>query len=66
MMARLRTAPGALAILKEQDPGTEVTLHYLRHLIKTGKIPCAPVGRKKLVNVDLLIRFLEGEDVAGG
>lgn len=57
---RMRTAPGALQIIKEQDPGTEVTLHYLRRLIKTGAIPSVPVGRKKLVNVDKLIEFLKG------
>lgn len=57
---RMRTAPGALQIIKEQDPDTEVTLHYLRRLIKTGAIPSVPVGRKKLVNVDKLIEFLKG------
>ena len=58
---RMRTAPGALEIIKEQDPDTAVTLHYLRRLIKTGAIPCIPVGRKKLVNVDQLIEYLKGE-----
>ena len=38
-----------------------MTLHYLRHLIKTGQIPSVPVGRKKLVNVDKLIDYLKGE-----
>ncbi len=64
MTPRMRTAQGALEIIKEQDPNTSVTLHYLRHLIKTGEIPCVPVGRKKLVNVDKLIDFLKGETVA--
>lgn len=59
---RMRTAPGALAIIQQQDPDTAVTLHYLRRLIKTGAIPCVPVGRKKLVNVDKLIDYLEGEE----
>lgn len=58
---RMRTAPGALAIIQQEDPGTDVTLHYLRHLIKTGAVPCVPVGRKKLVNVDKLIDYLKGE-----
>lgn len=62
-MNRMRTAPGALEIIKQQDPETAVTLHYLRHLIKTGKIPCVPVGRKKLVNVDKLLDFLECKGV---
>lgn len=58
-LPRLRTAPGALAIIREQDPETELTLTYIRRLIKTGQVPCVPVGRKRLVNVDLLLRFLE-------
>lgn len=61
MTPRMRTAPGALEIIKEQDPGTDVTLHYLRRLIKTGAVPVVPVGRKKLVNVDKLIDYLKGE-----
>ena len=58
---RMRTAPGALAIIQEEDPGTEVTLHYLRRLIKTGTVPSVPVGRKKLIDVDKLIDYLKGE-----
>lgn len=55
---RLRTAPGALQIIREEDPGTEVTLHYLRQLIKTGKVRSVPVGRKKLVNVNEVQAYL--------
>ena len=58
---RMRTAPGALEIIKELDPGTAVTLRYVRRLIATGEVPHVDVGRKKLVNVDLLLKFLEGE-----
>lgn len=60
MTPRMRTAPGALDIIKAEDPGTDITLHYLRRLIKTGAISCVPVGRKKLVNVDKLIDYLKG------
>lgn len=58
MPARMRTASGALAIIKEQDPGTAVTLHYIRRLINTGEVPHVSVGRKKLVNVDWLLEYL--------
>lgn len=64
MTPRMRTAPGALDIIRQEDPGTDVTLHYLRHLIKTGAIQCVPVGRKKLVNVDKLIDFLKGDQAS--
>lgn len=58
MTARMRTASGALEIIRAADPGTAVTLHYIRKLINTGEIPCVPVGRKKLVNVDRLLEYL--------
>ena len=61
-LPRMRTADKALAILKEDDPDTGVTLHYIRYLIKSGKVPSTPVGRKKLVNTDALIAYI----AAGG
>ena len=61
-LPRMRTADKALAILKEEDPDTGVTLHYIRCLIKSGRVPSTPVGRKKLVNVDTLITYI----AAGG
>lgn len=45
---RMRTAPGALEIIKELDPGTAVTLRYIRRLIATETVPHVDVGRKKL------------------
>lgn len=60
---RMRTAEGALAILKEEDPGTAVTLRFIRGLINTGAVPYVPVGRKKLVDVDRLMDYLKGAPV---
>ena len=57
-LARMRTAEKAYEIIKEQDPDTDITLYYIRHLIKSGKIPHTPVGIKKLVNVDYLIEYI--------
>lgn len=59
---RMRTAEGALEIIKAEDPETAVTLRYVRHLIATGAVPYVPVGRKKLVNVDRLLAYLENGD----
>lgn len=56
---RLRTAEGALEIIKAEDPETAVTLRHVRRLIATGAVPHIPVGRKKLVNVDKLLAYLE-------
>lgn len=58
MPVRMRTASGALEIIKELDPDTAVTLHYIRRLINTGEIPHINAGRKKLVNVDWLLEYL--------
>lgn len=58
---RMRTAPGALEIIKQMDPDTAVTLRYIRRLIATETTPHVDVGRKELVNVDQLLKFLEGE-----
>ena len=56
---RLRTAEGALAIIKAEDPQSAVTLRHIRRLIATGTVPHVPVGRKKLVNMDALLTYLE-------
>jgi len=56
----MRTAHGAVEFLKELDPGSEVTEHFVRRLIKTGQLPSVPVGNKRLVNVDLLLDYLKG------
>lgn len=61
-LPRMRTAPEVLKIIKEQDPDTAVTEHYLRGLIKSGKVPVTHVGRKKLVNADAVIEYI----AAGG
>ena len=64
MAARMRTAEGALKVIQEADPETAVSLRYIRRLIATGEVPHLDVGRKKLVNVDLLMSYLEGEKQA--
>lgn len=61
---RMRTAAGAVATIKELDPGSEVSVHFVRQLIKTGQIPSVPVGCKRLVDVDRLLDYLKGEKVS--
>ena len=53
-MPRMRTATGALEIIKQQDPDTAVTLHYIRQLISSGKVPFVPV--------DELLAYLERKE----
>ncbi|WP_143826229.1 helix-turn-helix domain-containing protein [Scatolibacter rhodanostii] len=57
-MKRMRIAPGVLAIIKETDPDTKITLHFIRRLIKSGNVPVVRVGRKVLVDADMLIDYI--------
>ena len=61
---RMRTAEGALAVIKTEDPETAVTLRAIRGLINTGKVPHVPVGKKKLVDVDRRMDYLKGDQTA--
>lgn len=60
-LPRMRTAEGALAIIRAEDPDTAVTLRAIRRMINTGAVPYVPVGCKKLINVDLLCSYLAAE-----
>lgn len=57
-MQRMRTAEGVLALIKEQDPNTEISLYFIRHLIKSGKVPVIAAGRKLLVNADATMEYI--------
>lgn len=57
-MPRMRTAAKAHELILEQDPQSEITLHYIRQLIVTGAIPVVHVGRKKLIDVDQLLAYI--------
>ena len=57
-MPRMRTAEKVLAEIKQVDPDTEVTLHYIRALIRAEAVPVVRCGRKKLVNVDAVMELL--------
>ena len=59
-MARLRTINEAYAHLKQQDPGTGITLHFLRCLAVRGEIPTVRAGRKYLLDIDALLEHLTG------
>jgi len=54
----MRTAERVLEIIREGDPDTEITLHYIRNLINSGKIPVVYAGRKKLVDADKMIDYI--------
>lgn len=58
-MVRTRTIREAAAYFRESDPDTCLTEAAIRTLLRTGVVPCARVGRKYLVTLESLERYLE-------
>lgn len=64
-MLRMRTIPEAAAELKANDPRTAVTPYAIRQMVLSGTIPCIYAGKKRLINMDILERFLNGQENSG-
>ena len=60
-MARMRTIKDAIEIIKNDDPNTAFTKNALRRLVLSDVIPHTAVGKKRLIDVDLLEKYLKGE-----
>ena len=56
---RLRTCQGVYDAIHAEDPGSEVSRHYIRRLILAEAVPVVHCGRKKLVDVDAVKALLE-------
>ena len=53
--ARIRTITECVEMLHEEDPGnTIITVHGLRLLVARGEIPHRIVGRRVLLNYDIV------------
>lgn len=64
-LPRMRTAEGVLLQLQADDPGTQMTLCAIRKIIRSGAVPVVPCGRKKLVDYDGFLSYLQsGYDTA--
>lgn len=63
-MARMRLISEAYREIKTADPHTALTMCALRRLVNSGVIPTLTSGRKKLVNLDVLLAYLDSEGVA--
>ena len=59
-MPRMRTIQEAAKELKEKDPNTALTPYAIRRMVLNGTIPCINVGKKRLINMDVLEGFLCG------
>lgn len=57
-MVKLRLISEVFVQLKQDDPDTAITLCALRRMVKAGDIPTVRVGRKALINYDLLLQHL--------
>lgn len=57
-MPRMRTIQEAIFALKEQDPHTAITAHFVRQLVVTGTFPSVKAGKKYLINLDSFFEFL--------
>jgi hypothetical protein len=63
-MARMRLLKNCLPEIKKQDPGTCVTMHFIRELAIQGKISSVYAGSRRLINIDSLLDYLsQGEPV---
>lgn len=55
---RMRTAAKVLEEIRAVDPNSEISLNYIRRIIRIGAVPVVECGRKKLVNVDDVLSLL--------
>lgn len=62
-LQRMRTAEKAMAEIKAADPETSFTLRALRRMINNNEIPSVSVNSKKLINMDQLYAFLNGQTI---
>ena len=58
---RTRTIDGAFEELKQIDPNTAISKHYIRQLVISNKVPSRKAGKKYLLDFDKLIAYLGGE-----
>jgi len=59
-MPRLRTLTETYNYIKETDSDTAITPNALRRMVVTGQVPCTKIGKKYLIDLDVLFEFLKG------
>lgn len=59
-MQHTRTIKEAAAHYRAADPSTVLTEYAIRTLVRTGRVPCARVGKKYLVTLEALDAYLAG------
>lgn len=62
-MARIRTIEKAFNEIKQLDPDTCISKHFIRNLIIEGKIPYRKTGNRYLIDIEEVMRYLKGGEV---
>ena len=57
-LSRKRTLDEANNELKQLDPNTAFSKYYIRRLAISGAVPTIMCGRKRLIDLDALIEYL--------
>ena len=57
-MPRMRTIAEVADELRKADPNTALTKYAIRQMVLNGTIPCIKVGKKRLINMDVLEAYL--------
>ena len=60
MQARIRSIKQCAEELKKLDENTAITEYFIRQLVLSKQIPSSKSGVKHLINLDVLLKFLEG------
>ena len=60
-MEKLRTISETINELKMHDPGCQLTDWALRQMVKEGKIPYLSIGKKVLLSVEAVERYIDNQ-----
>ena len=60
-LPRMRLLKEAATEIKKIDPNTAVTTYFIRQLAIEGKIKSVMAGRKRLINLDSLLEYLDNQ-----
>ena len=63
-LARMRTLDEAYSELTQLDPHTALSKYALRQMALSGVLPVVMCGRKRLINLDGLLEYLNGGNPA--
>ena len=63
-LARIANVNHSMICRAADDPGTQMTLCSIRKIIRSGAVHVVPCGRKKLVDYDCFLAYLQSGQTA--